>query len=150
MSTEERFEKYIFYSPDGCHYWIGATGTGKHSKRGRFNINGRNQWAHRVAFNLYKGPVPDGKCICHHCDNDACVNPNHLFLGTQVDNINDMLRKGRQNLYGQAKINFAIASEIRVSELNDVDASAKYNVSRSTVYFVRKNKTWKPENHKSN
>jgi hypothetical protein len=54
-----------------------------------------NEKAHRVAFQVTNGPIPSGFCVLHHCDNPICCNPDHLFLGTQLDNIKDMAEKGR-------------------------------------------------------
>ena len=74
---------------DGCWMWTaGRDGDGYGSYR--------NKRAHRVAWQLTRGPIPDGLVVCHSCDNPACVRPDHLFLGTQQDNIQDMLRKGRR------------------------------------------------------
>jgi hypothetical protein len=81
----------------GCWLWTGppdAFGYGKISIRHRMLL------AHRVQYEIRVGPIPAGLCILHHCDVPACVNPAHLFLGTRVDNIADMVSKNRQNRSG--------------------------------------------------
>lgn len=62
---------------------------------GRLRVNGEKQLAHRVSFQLFRGPIPAGMLVCHTCDNPACINPSHLFLGTNQDNVTDCMAKGR-------------------------------------------------------
>lgn len=77
-----------------CWLWIGCRNV---SGYGHFSIRRRAFPAHRIAYELTFGPIPDGLDVCHHCDNPPCVRPDHLFLGTRADNLNDMYRKGRRS-----------------------------------------------------
>lgn len=77
---------------EGCWVWKASTGS---SGYGQFTLNGRRVNAHRVAWILANGPIPNGDFVCHHCDNRRCVNPKHLFLGDARANIRDMWSKGR-------------------------------------------------------
>ena len=90
------FKKFIKGSTDGCWEWLGA----KSNEYGIFWLN-KNQLAHRVSYELFNGPVPEGIQVLHKCDNHSCINPNHLFLGTQKDNIQDCLKKGRKGNMGK-------------------------------------------------
>lgn len=80
---------------DGCWLWTAAI---HRNGYGKFNIGGKILLAHRVAWSLAVGTVAEGSYICHHCDNPGCVRPDHLFIGTPVDNRQDSIKKGRDRI----------------------------------------------------
>ena len=90
----ERFEEKIERIPEcGCHIYKGGQ---KHPHGyGGFYMNGKMEFSHRAAYILFNGEIEDGLCVLHRCDMPQCVNPDHLFLGTQRDNMVDMRNKGR-------------------------------------------------------
>jgi len=107
--------------------------------------------AHRVAWELFNGPIGAGLCVLHICDNPSCVNPDHLFTGTHKDNARDREKKGRGAIQrgeknGRAIINMEIARAIRNEYLNtwisQSDIAKKYKISQQAVSRIVLGETW--------
>lgn len=98
-TPEERFWSHV-EKTDGCWHWLAYRDRRDY---GRFMVAaGKPMLAHRFSYLLAYGELPDDLHVCHHCDTPSCVRPDHLFLGTDADNLRDMARKGRaanQNTY---------------------------------------------------
>lgn len=92
-SVESRFWRRVDKT-DGCWVWKTAPSQPRY---GYLRVGKSLVAAHRVSYELANGTIPNGLFVCHHCDNPKCVNPAHLFLGTQLDNMRDMHAKGRAN-----------------------------------------------------
>lgn len=134
---------------EGCWEWTGAicptTGYGDFSAGGA----GSNVGAHRASYELNIGPIPPGLFVLHRCDNRRCVRPDHLFLGTQRDNVRDMIAKGRaakQQLKGEkhpsAKLTEADVLAIRSSTEDRRTLAEKYGISPATVSDIWRRFTW--------
>ena len=146
MNLADRFwAKVDKTDSSGCWIW---TASRWKSGYGRIGVNGHLEGAHRVAWELTRGPIPAGLNVCHSCDNRPCVNPAHLFLGTQSDNIRDSIEKERWYMpigekNGRAKLTYTQVEEIRSSALPFAKLAVKYGVSRWTIWNIRKNVSWK-------
>lgn len=88
----KRFWSKVNKTEGGCWEWTGSLQTQGY---GNIEIKGKRLLPHRIAYVLHKGEIPQGLSVCHHCDNPKCCNPEHLFLGTAADNMNDASQKGR-------------------------------------------------------
>ena len=94
QKDKERFwSKVDIKGPEECHNWKAATYKGGY---GAFRVNHKTYLAHRYAWSLANGPIPEGRLICHKCDNPKCVNIAHLYCGTNTDNVRDSWRRDRQ------------------------------------------------------
>ena len=119
-----------------CLEWKGATRGGRFNQYGNY----RGRMAHRVAWELVHGEIPDGKFVLHHCDNPKCVNVQHLFIGTLSDNARDMVDKGR---HGMARLNWESVEQIR-KLLADGESqkalSQRFGVSVGHICCIEKRK----------
>lgn len=142
-----RFEKHVSQQPNGCWEWMGNRspfGYGWFYMPAPYR---RQMNAHRAAWLLLRGDIQDGLVVCHKCDNPPCVNPDHLFLGTQRDNITDMRRKGRQSdpphprheRHPNGKLSLADKQEIVAARARGIpgkELAARYGVTQYHIYQI--------------
>ena len=125
-----------------CWVWVGSMARGGY---GRIWIGSKYFRAHRYSWIYHKGPIPSGKYVLHRCDNRACVNPEHLFIGTAADNSADMKRKGRSQAgenNGRDKLTNSDVFDIRASSEHYKTLCKRFNVSYSTIHKIKRRETW--------
>jgi hypothetical protein len=134
-------------APNGCWIWQGVCTTFGH---GRLEWNGRPHKAHRIAYELTYGAIPPGMFVCHTCDVPACVNPAHLFLGTNEDNMADAASKGRTakgERMGGSKLTADQVRSIRklraAGGRTRLSIAQQFGVSEATVKSILSGRTWR-------
>ena len=141
----------VWYEPipfTSCIIWTGAYY--KDTGYGHVMIGDRTKRAHRVAYELFVGPIPDGLCVLHKCDNTSCINPDHLFAGSKADNTRDMIVKGRAaygERHGQHRLTEDQVRDIRRRYVPRVVTLAmlgrEYGVTESMIGQIIQRKWWK-------
>lgn len=143
----ERFRSKASLNPaTGCLLWDGwLQGNGY----GRFSVNGRNRFAHRIAWEIAHGPVPVGMFVCHRCDTPSCVEHTHLFLSSQRGNMADMAEKGRAAsgaINGSVKLTQDNVDEIRrrsVGGATHQELATAFGVSLSNIGSICTGRIWR-------
>lgn len=146
-SLSERFYENVSTVPEaGCWIWIGSLRHGY----GAMHVNGYSHGAHRVSWEMHKGSIPPKSYVLHKCDTPACVNPDHLFLGDQFDNMADMKRKGRgpkhQRAFGDRQGSAVLtndqALEIFMDNRPSRVVAKEYGTNKTTVLNIRNGRQW--------
>lgn len=145
-TVQERFNAKVLVTP-GCWLWNATRDGGGY---GRMKVGGSFVRTHRLSYELHVGAIPHGMCVCHRCDVPACVNPEHLFVGTQLDNIKDRCEKGRTAKHGKAhgighykaKLTAADAFAIRDDARTQDAIAAAYGIAQAQVWRIKHGRHW--------
>lgn len=135
---KSRFWSKVDKSGD-CWTW---TASKNHGGYGQFGANGKGYISHRVSWSISNGDIPKGMLICHHCDNPPCVNPDHLFLGTYQDNMDDKMRKGRHGTQKVRTRDIPIMMMCRRKGMEYSDIADLFSLSTSTVNNILIGRAW--------
>ena len=144
-----RFDANVAAS-SGCWEWTAAR---QPAGYGAFGAQSRNYGAHRWQWERHNGPIPNGMMVMHRCDNPACVRPEHLFLGTQTDNMRDKMAKGRHRYHvfqgedhGRAKVTNEDVQAIRrlyAEGISGPELSRRYGLGRTAIYKIIRRQSWR-------
>jgi len=147
----ERFWEKVDIRSDGeCWPWLAGI---SNTEYGQVWSEGCTCGAHRIAWELTYGPIPEGMCVCHHCDNKTCCNPKHLFLGTSADNTADRVKKDRSyhpDFHGEkhtrnvltAKQVYNIRRRYAKGNISQRKLAAEYGVSRGAITGIVYRHNW--------
>lgn len=151
VGFRQRFEALVARIPfHPCWEWTGRPMSNGYGRidRGGARARGATVSAHRAAWELYRGPIPTGFSVLHRCDNPLCVNPDHLFIGTALDNMRDKVAKGRSS-FGERN-GIARLTNVQVREIRSrrdageraCDLAQEFGVERSAVWRIMTGRNW--------
>jgi hypothetical protein len=144
MTLSQRLEHFSKVdAATGCWLWTASTNK---SGYGRLGVDGKVFLAHRLAYAVAHGAIPDGMHVCHRCDTPACINPDHLFIGTNADNMLDKLSKNRQSKgsdFSSTKLTEAQVAAIRLDKRPQWVIAQDYGISQSQVSLIHRNEEWR-------
>jgi hypothetical protein len=146
---EKIMKKSVPEPNTGCWLWFGTSIRVRNHEYGVMRINKRLKKSHRVSFEVFKSKIPDGLLVCHKCDTPLCVNPDHLFLGTNLDNNMDMIRKRRHHFHDRKECqrghilspeNLVISKDglVKRCRLCQRLAGKKHDIGRKQINGIRK------------
>jgi len=141
IPLKERILKHIAIRDNGCWEWTGQLHKASNFYYGEMKIDHKHKKAHRVSYEVFVGAIPTEYLVYHKCDNTICVNPDHLFVGTNRDNFDDMVKKGR----GNVKLSLEKAKEIRSllqSGVSGVEIAKRYGVVPKLISLIKHNQRW--------
>lgn len=147
LNDQQRFERFVPDRPEtGCWIWRASLDSRGY---GHATIDGRLTIASRWSWQIHRGAIPDGACVLHRCDVRACVNPDHLFLGSKSDNMFDMHAKRRHPRVGMrgesnpsAKITEDAVRRIRLAIGTEDQVGAEFGISPAMAGMIRRRKRW--------
>jgi hypothetical protein len=162
FTLEERFYAKVEKIEGGCWLWIGRL---NRSGYGDLYYDGKKRRAHRISYEIHVGEVPDGMFVCHSCDVPMCVNPAHLWIGTNEENMRDMVAKGRHKTAARMAIknvskgkNYNAGERNARAKLKEADVlqvinlcsqgktrkyiANQFGVSASLISEIRNGKRW--------
>lgn len=147
LTIKQRFDSKYIVNENDCWIWQDTLKTT--FGYGILRVNGKSIRATHISLHLHKGiTVPTGHCVCHICDVKSCVNPDHLFVGTQKDNMSDMAQKKR-SLIGErnpnAKLNSTMVSLIREASkegFSIASISRYFKIGAATIGKIARHKNW--------
>ncbi len=145
-TPQQRIERHSIPEPNsGCWLWLMSV-----NAKGYAHLRWKQVMmrANRFSWQAYRGPIPEGLHVLHHCDNRLCVNPDHLFLGTNQENVDDRVRKERSarfvgEAHPRAKLTELDVLFIRQSKRTGPELAQVYGVSVSLINHIKTRLIWK-------
>lgn len=140
-----RIKIKVAVSPNNCWEWQGSLDPRGY---GRMTVQKTNRLVHRLSYEAFVCPIPNGMCVLHHCDNPKCCNPDHLYIGTKKDNSDDKIargrdRKARGEQHHNAKLTDSSVRQIRNAAGSERAIARIFGISPRNVGFIRHGQSWR-------